>query len=218
LLLAGNRQKSTVTFSRAIRLSIQKTMAGNEPIPSRSDAEERLLIEAAQRDPARFVELYDDNFPRVYAYIVRRLRDREAAEDLTSAVFHKALENLPRFTWRGVPFGAWLMRIASNMIADQRKRAGKEQSTDVETLSPPHDQEVSEDPQLNLEKDERIARLIQLVDQLPEDQRRVIALRFGAEKSIREIADQLGRTEGAIKQLQFRGLESLRSRLSSEHG
>jgi RNA polymerase sigma-70 factor (ECF subfamily) len=195
-------------------------MAGNElgTTPSRSDAEERLLIEAAKRDPARFVELYVDNFPRVYAYIVRRLQDRETAEDLTSAVFHKALESLPRFTWRGVPFGAWLMRIASNMIADQRMRAGKELNADVETMDTSHDHKVPGDLQLNLEKDERIARLIHLVDQLPEDQRLVISLRFGAEKSIREIANQLGRSEGAIKQLQFRGLENLRSRLGSAHG
>ena len=83
---------------------------------------ERLLVEAAQRDPARFVDLYENNFELVYAYIARRVGDRATAEDFTSEVFKKALENLPRFTWRGVPFAAWLLRIAANMVAGRTHR------------------------------------------------------------------------------------------------
>ena len=79
---------------------------------------ERLLIEAAQQDPKRFAELYEANFERVYAFIVRRVHDRTQAEDLTSEVFHHALRNLSRFEWRGVPFAVWLYRIAANAIAD----------------------------------------------------------------------------------------------------
>jgi len=118
-------------------------------------------------------------------------------------VFHKALANLGRFEWRGVPFATWLFRIAANAIADRSKRAAKE---------------VVEDPpegstEMNLEPVEHRARLFRLVGQLPADQRRVIAMRFIEEKSIREIAQQLGRTEGAVKQLQFRALENLRARM-----
>src|SRR5438046_10386404 len=103
-------------------------MAGEElalKAPAKEEAE-RLLIEAAQRDPRRFAELYEDNFERVYAFIVRRVRDRDEAEDLTSEVFHQALANLARFEWRGVPFAAWLFRIAANAITDRAKRAAKE--------------------------------------------------------------------------------------------
>ena len=64
-------------------------------------ADERLLVEAAQKDPARFAELYENNFERVYAYVVRRVGDRAETEDLTSEVFHHALANLRRFEWRG---------------------------------------------------------------------------------------------------------------------
>src|SRR2546421_13033851 len=70
--------------------------------PAKEEAE-RLLIEAAQRDPSRFAELYEDNFERVYAFIARRVRDRDEAEDLTSEVFHQALANRARFEWRGPP-------------------------------------------------------------------------------------------------------------------
>ena len=75
-------------------------------------ADERLLIEAAQHDPSRFAELYENNFERVYAYVVRRVHSREEAEDITAEVFHQALLNIGRFEWRGVPFAAWLLRIA----------------------------------------------------------------------------------------------------------
>src|SRR5579863_2518304 len=97
---------------------------------SPEQAEERLLVEAAQKDPRRFAELYEINFERVYAFIAWRVGDRDAAEDLTSEVFHKALANLRRFEWRGAPFASWLLRIAANAIADRAQRAGRELSMD----------------------------------------------------------------------------------------
>jgi len=166
---------------------------------SPEQAEERLLVEAAQKDPARFGDLYELHFERVYAFIVRRVRDRDAAEDLTAEVFHKALSNLGSFEWRGAPFAAWLFRIAANAIADRSKRIGRE---------------VGDVPEVGVEADlaevEHRARLFRLVEQLPADQQRVVRLRFAEEKSIREIAEELGRSEGAVKQLQFRGLQILR--------
>src|SRR5438552_18119129 len=90
------------------------------------EADERLLIEAAQRERARFADVYENYFELVYAYIARRVRNRDEAEDLTSEVFHKALASLPHFKWTGAPFAAWLFRIASNLIADRSKRLAKE--------------------------------------------------------------------------------------------
>jgi RNA polymerase sigma-70 factor, ECF subfamily len=81
-----------------------------------TQADERLLVEAAQKDPARFGDLYELHFELVYAFVSRRVASRDVAEDVTSEVFHKALANLPRFEWRGVPFGAWLLKIAANVI------------------------------------------------------------------------------------------------------
>src|SRR5437899_5823884 len=164
------------------------------------DVAERLRIEAAQRDPSRFGELYEDNFERVYAFIARRVHDRDAAQDLTADVFHRALKNLPQFEWRGVPFAAWLFRIAANAIADRSKRAAKERDL-------PRDDDP---PEVSFEDIDERARLFRLVDRLPADQRRVIVMRFAEERTIREIAADLGRSEGAVKQLQFRGLQTLR--------
>jgi RNA polymerase sigma-70 factor (ECF subfamily) len=172
-----------------------------------TESDERLLIEAAQKDPSRFAELYELHFDRVYAYVARRIRDRAETQDLTAHVFQQALANLGKFKWRGAPFAAWLYRIASNAIADHARRNMRE-------TNDPQSATETWGAAVDLEEVERRARLFRAVDKLPDDQRRVIVLRFSEEKSIREIADELGRSEGAIKQLQFRGLENLRSRLS----
>ena len=170
------------------------------------EADERLLVQAAQNDPSQFVALYEIHFGRVYAFIVRRVRDRDESEDLTSEVFHRALANLPRFEWRGAPFGAWLIRIAANAVADRWKRKEKDQNVPA-----------SGNPaEISVEEDAHRARLFRLVDTLPTDQGRVIAMRFAEEKSVREIARELGRSEGAVKQLQFRGLQGLRAQLNQQ--
>jgi RNA polymerase sigma-70 factor (ECF subfamily) len=170
--------------------------------------QERQLIEAAQRDPRRFAELYEQNFGRVYAFIVRRVGDRHEAEDLTAEVFEHALANLSRFEWRGVPFAVWLYRIAANTVADRWRRMSREAAVESPTdnLDQSSWQEI-----------ERRAMLFQLVDDLPTDQRSVIIKRFVDQKSIREIAQESGKSEGAIKQLQFRALESLRARAGGRH-
>ncbi|HSD46338.1 MAG TPA: RNA polymerase sigma factor [Pyrinomonadaceae bacterium] len=173
-----------------------------------TESDERLLIEAAQNDPSRFAELYEQNFHRVYAYIALRVRDRAETQDLTAHVFHQALANLGKFKWKGSPFAAWLYRIAANAIVDQAKRKQREASDQ------PPDAELSS--AVDLEDIERRARLFSAVDKLPADQRTVIVMRFADEKSIREIAETLGRSEGAVKQLQFRGLENLRNRLNEK--
>lgn len=168
--------------------------------------DERLLIQAAQSDPSRFAELYESNFNRVYAFVARRVKDREEAQDVTADVFHQALRNLSRFQWRGVPFAAWLLRIAANALADRWQRAGREVPADSAELE-------AESSPADVVEIERRAMLFQLVDRLPADQRLVVVRRFVEQKSIREIAQELGRSEGAVKQLQFRALETLREQV-----
>lgn len=174
------------------------------------EASERRLIEAAQQDPSRFGALYEIHFERVYAYVSRRVANREAAEDVTSEVFQHALASLPSFEWRGAPFGAWLMRIAANAIADRRRRGSREQ-TDALADDP-----ASAEP--SPEEIEIRAQLFRLVQELPVEQRKVVQMRFAEEKSIREIALELGRTEGAVKQLQFRGIQTLREEAARVSG
>src|SRR5207253_9745555 len=118
-----------------------RVMAGSEPaqkarLDQANEADERLLVEAAQRDASRFAALYENNLEVVYAYVARCMSDRAATEDLTSEVFHKALQNLPRFKWTGAPFVAWLLKIASNMIADRAKRLAREGNVPLNESEP----------------------------------------------------------------------------------
>lgn len=169
---------------------------------------ERDEIAAAQRDPRRFAALYEAHFDAVYAYVARRVRERAEAEDLTAEVFRKGLESLGTFEWRGAPFVAWLLRIAANAIADRARRSLHVVAATAEARPEPvPDRDATEH-----------ALLFRLVRELPEDQRRVVELRFAEDRSIRQIADELGRTEGAVKQLQLRALQTLRKRMPKDHG
>jgi RNA polymerase sigma-70 factor (ECF subfamily) len=170
-----------------------------------TESDERLLIEAAQRDPRHFAQIYENNFDRVYAFVASRIRNRAEAEDLTAEVFHQALAKLERFEWRGVPFSAWLLRIATNAIHDHWRN-----HRDAISDSDLPDRGVDEIA-------ERRAVLVQLLDRIPNDQRAVVTRRFIHGRSIAEIAKELNRSEGAVKQLQFRALQTLRSKLRNDH-
>jgi RNA polymerase sigma-70 factor (ECF subfamily) len=169
-------------------------------------SDDRLRVEAAQRDPARFGDLYEENFYRVYAYVARRVGDRHEAEDLTADVFREALAGIGKFEWRGVPFAAWLLGIAARVIADYFGRPGREAGNPAARPERSSADEV-----------ERSAMLFQLVERLPEAQFRVIHMRFVEQKTIREIAQELGRSEGAVKQLQLRAIENLRAQMEGAH-
>ena len=177
--------------------------------------DERVLVEAAQSDPAKFDALYELHFERVYAFVASRVRDRATAEDVTSEVFHKALANLPRYEWRGVPFAAWLLRIAANAVIDQSKRAARAYH------SPDDPPEPASAPDLQaseLRAIEHRAQLFRLVGRLPEVQKQVVYERFVEQRSIREIAQRLGKTPGAIKQLQLRAVQNLRAQMEGGRG
>ena len=169
----------------------------------KSEVDERLLVEAARKDPSRFAELYELHFERVYAYVARRVGNRQEAEDITSEVFHQALANIGKFEWRGAPFAAWLLRIAANATADKWRKQAREKGNPGKETGEEFDFEAS---------GER-ARLYRMVKELPTEQRLVIEMRFAEEKSIREIGEAIGKTEGAVKQLQFRGIQNLRQQM-----
>jgi RNA polymerase sigma-70 factor (ECF subfamily) len=172
-----------------------------------STIDDRLLVQAAQADPAQFVEIYDRYVDRIFAFVSRRTGNRADAEDITSQVFEQALRTIRQFEWRGVPFSAWLFRIASNAIADHWRARGHTSDEALPELPDPS--EVSD-------IDRRLA-LFWHVDRLPALQRQVIRMRFVEEKSIRDVAAALDRSEGAVKQLQLRALEGLRKSMG-QHG
>ena len=88
--------------------------------------EESLVRRAQQRDPAALTQLYEENFDRIYRYIVLKIGDRTEAEDMTQQVFLNALKSISSFKWKGMPFSAWLYRIAHNQIVDYLRKKSRQ--------------------------------------------------------------------------------------------
>jgi RNA polymerase sigma-70 factor, ECF subfamily len=145
---------------------------------------------------------------RIFAYVLTLTKDRELAEDVTAATFAKGLEELPRFEWRGVPYSSWLYRVASNLVARQRRMPGWIELTPALAGD-------GESPLEIVEERDRAGTVREAVRTLPDDQRQAVVLRFAGELRNREIAEIMGRSEGAVKLLTFRALTTLRKRLGA---
>ena len=166
------------------------------------------MIEAAQRDRAAFAPLYERYVDQIFAYAHTLTRNRELAEDVTASTFAKAIEDLPRFEWRGVPYSAWLYRVAANLVARQARRPAW---VDIESHQPVD----GESPEVIVEQRDREATVRAAVATLPDDQRQAVLLRFGGDLRNREIGEIMGRSEGAVKLLTFRAMTALRKQLGA---
>ncbi len=180
--------------------------------PLQVDSEEA-LIARAKREREAFGDLYDRYVAQVYQFTYRRVKNHAAAEEITAKVFHRALEQLGRFEWRGLPFGAWLMRIATNLIHDHNGHTQRQVP-----LANWDEAEIHALGSMTSAEDQYAARqtaevLWRTVATLPLVQQQVLVLRFARDMSLRDIAVVLGRSEGAVKQLLFRAVKGLRQRL-----
>ena len=178
--------------------------------------EEQALVERARTDSAAFAALYDRYVERVYRYAFRRIGTHADAEDLTAQTFQRVLEALPHYESRGLPFGAWLFRIAHNQLVDRYRARGRSVSLNRMQQSgdlPDMDGDPPGDP---LEEREELDAAWSAVQRLPALQRRAVVLRFGRDLSHAEIGPIIGRSESATKQLIYRALKTLRQRLQSE--
>lgn len=176
------------------------------------DALERLVLEAKRGDPWAFGRLFDEYHQPVYRFVASRVRRPSDAEDLTQLVFVKALEALPRYEARGVPFGGWLFKLARNAIIDQ-VRTRKDHASLVLAATRETD-EAGPEAVAALHDD--LDRVAAALADLTDDQREVIELRFFAGLSTHEAAEAMGRNEGTIRGLQFRAIASLRRSLGIE--
>ena len=174
--------------------------------------DEKTLAEGLKRrDPEAWAALYEECFPRIYRYIVLRVRNQTEAEDMAEQVFLKALESGPSFTWRGAPIVSWLFRIARNLVIDYWRG-------DKSKRTLPLDEYIVSDmvgPETAAERNSDIRQMIQAVSQLTRSQRDVIELRFAGGLSTADVAKILGKSQGAVKVLQHNALVALRKRLSS---
>lgn len=166
------------------------------------------LVELARNgDKEAFGQLYDHYQPSVYRFLYYRVGSITLAEDLTAETFFRALRSMHSFRWQGKDFGAWLMTIARNLTADHFKagRTRLEQTTeDMQTLDT-----TSEGPEVEVLSSLTNEALLRALGELPTEQRECLIMRFLQGLSIAETAEILGRSSGAVKQLQLRGVRNL---------
>jgi RNA polymerase sigma-70 factor (ECF subfamily) len=172
---------------------------------------EEKLVERAKQDPEAFGALYETYVDKIYQYIFYRTGNRYDAEDLTAKTFYKALANLKRYRHRGLPFSAWLYRIAHNLVAnwhrDRKRRAG----VPLDSLAMVGKGEQSAEE--FVESSERSAVVKGAISRLPLDRQELLVLKYATDMSNREIGKVMGRSEGAIKALYHRTLTALRKDL-----
>lgn len=172
-------------------------------------AYEDQLVERAKGDADAFGELYSHYFGQIYRFVYSRLRDQEAAEDVTSEVFFKALRAIGRYKPSGHPFSAWLYQISVNAIADHYR--AKRPSSNIDDAIGLADPEKPVDERVAQQAE--AARVWSAIDQLPEQQRTAITLKLGEDLKLADIGVIMGKSEGAVKLLVHRGMITLRARL-----
>lgn len=188
------------------------------PCATHADLErERALVARACADPDAFAGLYDRYVGRVYSYAFRRLRTHEDAEDVTAQTFSRALEHMQSYEWRDLPFGAWLFRIAHNLVVDRRRGgAGPLSLTRLEADGLELAAAGEEAPDAVVEMKDEVDAAWALVATLPPLQRRAVSLRFGRDLSHAEVGAIIGRSEPATKQLIYRAMKSIRTKMRPE--
>jgi len=172
---------------------------------------DELLAERAKTDVAAFGELYERHLRRIYTYIYHRTGNFHDAEDLTEKTFFQALANLQRYQIQAAPFTAWLYRIAHNIVANWHRDSGRRRFSQLDGLAPLSD--LSADPVAAVEAEEEKVELRGAIARLPADRQQLLILKFVEQMANAEIAQVMGRTEGAVKALLYRTLESLKSEL-----
>jgi len=180
-------------------------------------SQEKELVRQAQKAPDAFAELYDQYYPKIFGYILRRTANLETAQDLTSDTFFNALNKLWQFRWRNISFSSWLYKIASNEINQYFRKAEYKKSISLEELQEQGFEPVSSndleseliEAQEKLRQHQDFLEIQGKIVQLPAKYQEVIALRFFEQKQIKEISEILGKKEGTVKSLLHRAVEKL---------
>jgi RNA polymerase sigma-70 factor (ECF subfamily) len=189
----------------------EATHAATRPAKESSQDVRRLVERAQAGDRRALEELYLLHFDRIYSYLHMSVGNRHDAEDLTTQTFMKMLESIKRFRWQSAPFSAWLFRIAHNLAMDHF-RAARRWQPEEEVPEPAEETE----PSAEAAALQAIGRqsMLELIEDLSQEQKQVLTLKFVFNLPNAEVATVLGKTEGAIKSLQHRALVSLQKQIS----
>lgn len=178
------------------------------------EQEEIELIKRAKEDKEAFGQLYERYADRIYNYIFYRTSNSADAEDLTARVFMRAMKHIPNYEFQGVPFSAWLYRIAHNLVANYHRDRSRRKIVALEDIIPWYADD--EGPEFVAQMMEDKEHLLAAMRRLPADRQELLFLKFVERLTNAEIGDIMGRTEGAIKSLYHRTLLSLREEMQRQ--
>jgi RNA polymerase sigma-70 factor (ECF subfamily) len=181
--------------------------------PDYEQADDVELVRWAKDDNEAFGELYRRYVKKIYNYIYYRTHNHHDAEDLTARVFYRAMSHIQDYTDRGVPFSAWLYRIAHNLVANWHRDRGRRQIISLEEYIGNSLQGEAPEPQVEANEDK--TALLNAIKQLPEERQQLIVLKYVDQLSNAEIGTIMDRTEGAVKSLYHRTLLALRKELKT---
>jgi RNA polymerase sigma-70 factor (ECF subfamily) len=172
--------------------------------------DERALIERAKQDKDAFGELYARYVDKIYSYVYYRTGNNQDAEDLTARVFFRAIQHIGNYEDQGVPFSAWLYRIAHNLLANWYRDQSRRQILSLDSITQWH---VEDSPELATELLEDQEALLAAIRRLPAERQELLILKYVERMSNADIGEIMGRSEGAVKSLYHRTLLSLRDDL-----
>jgi RNA polymerase sigma-70 factor (ECF subfamily) len=179
-------------------------------------APDSVLIARAKENPEAFGTLYERYVRNIYNYVYYRTGNHHDAEDLTARTFHRAMSHFPRYVDRGAPFSAWLYRIAHNVVANWHRDRSRQRIVSLDEVPIPSVRR--DDPARVAQDRDQQDELLQAVRRLPADRQQLLLLKFVEQMSNLEIAEVMGRTEGAIKSLYHRTLVALRADMAADNG
>ena len=225
----GAQRQDSVTLKRPGKISLfsynprqpvpeeaePEELAASLPDAPPADEDEAALVERARTEPTAFGQLYERYVDRVYSYILYRVGNVQDAEDLTARTFYRALDKLNTYEDRGLPFSAWLFRIAHNLVANWHRDRSKRRFLPIEKLWWQSEDRVT--PQEQVEQEEVRRDLWDAINRLPEERRNLLLYKVNTTLSNLEIGEMMNKSESAIKSLYFRTLAALRRDLE-EHG
>jgi RNA polymerase sigma-70 factor (ECF subfamily) len=175
-----------------------------------TDIDEKLLVQQAKEDKEAFGKLYSRYVDKIYSYVYYRTGNSQDAEDLTARVFFRAIQHIENYEDQGVPFSAWLYRIAHNLLANWYRDQSRRQILSLDSIA---QWQVEDSPELATELLEDREALLSAIRRLPSDRQELLILKYVERLSNADIGDIMGRSEGAIKSLYHRTLISLRDDL-----
>ena len=184
-------------------------------LPELEFNEEEILLLASQGDRDAFGQLYERYVERIFNYVYYRTGNTHDAEDLTARVFQRAMNHIQKYTDRGVPFSAWLYRIAHNLVANWHRDRSRKQEIPLDDL--PILPAKGDHPEKNLVRSQEQDALLKMIRKLPAERQNLLILKFVEDMSNAEIGAIMGRSEGAVKSLYHRTLLALRDQLEDQN-